>query len=132
MNGRGNYAYFAKCKNKMNYMNGQIACKKTGGFMVEFNFKDDQDKKEDEEEEVEEDIEDNKQDNEEDQENQESSLGKFLLNIRKILLQIRKIHHQYQENSASKNRIPEAKTIFATVLPTGGGWLQLPEQGDHV
>ena len=41
MNGRGNFAYFAKCKNKMNYMNGQIACKKTGGFMVEFNFKDD-------------------------------------------------------------------------------------------
>ena len=41
MNGRGNYAYFAKCKNKMNYMNGQVACKKTGGFMVEFNFKDD-------------------------------------------------------------------------------------------
>ena len=48
--------------------------------------------------------------------NQESSLGKFLLNIRKILLHIRKIPPQYQENSASKNRFPEAKTLFPTMV----------------
>ena len=45
----------------------------------------------------------------EDQENQESSLGKFLLHIRKI-------PPPYQENSASKNRLPEAKTLFSTMI----------------